>query len=83
MKKILEEVVEVAKKKDQEGESDNKGKEKIEEEDIIHELDPPIYEYRFLKSIKALVGKYLEGIHFFSGNMDTKLVMELIEGMEI
>ena len=82
MKTKLEEVVEAIKKEDQEGESSDKGKENIIEEDIIPTLEPPLTEEPFLNAIKALGGKALEGIPLFSGKMDPKLVMEWIQGME-
>lgn len=82
MKTKLEEVDEVTKTKDKEGESSDSGKEKIDEEDIIPEPDPPLNEEPFLKAIKALVGKTLEQIPLFSGKMETETVMEWIEGME-
>ena len=82
MKIKLEEVFEETKKNDQDGETSDKGKGMFDKEEIILELDPPLNEEPFQKSIKALCGKCLEGIPLFSGNMETKLVMEWIEGIE-
>ena len=56
----LEEVVEVINNKDKEGGSSDRGKENIDEEDIILEIDPPLNEEPLLKAIKALGGKSLE-----------------------
>ena len=78
MRKRLDEV---AGKVTGEAESSSKG-EVVAEEDVIPEPDPPIQEEPFLKAIKALSGKALEGVPVFAGKMDTELVMEWIEGME-
>ena len=71
----MDEMVEAAKKKDVEEASSSKGKEQVAKEDIMTEGP-------FLKDIKELGGKDLEGIPLFSGKMDPKLVMEWIEGMK-
>ena len=52
MKEKLEEVVETTKKKDYEGESSDKGKEKIAKEYIIPTPNPLLIEEPFLKAIK-------------------------------
>ena len=64
MKTKLEEVAKVAKKKDQDGETSDRGKGKVDEGDINLEPDPPLTEEPFLKAIKALARNYLEGIPF-------------------
>ena len=87
--RLLEEIIELMRKRLEEvvgkvigeAESSKKGKV-IVEEDVIPKLDPPIQEEPFLKAIKALSGKALEGVPIFAGKMDTELVMEWIEGME-
>ena len=87
--RLLEESLELMKKRLEEvagkvtgvAESLEKGKA-IAEEDVIPEPNPPIQEELFLKAIKALSGKALEGVPVFAGKMDTELVMEWIEGME-
>ena len=81
MKAKLEEVKKETKKKDGEEASRSKGKEQVVE-DVIPNLDPPLTEEPFLKAIKALGGKSLEGIPLFNGKMNLELVMEQIEGME-
>lgn len=60
---------------------DEKGKE-VNEDEYIPELDPLMQEEPFINAIMALGGKALEGIPLFTGKMDSKLVMEWIEGME-
>ena len=82
MKKKLEEVAKAAKKNHKEGESSDKGKEKITKEDNIPNTDPPLNEEPFLKAIKALGGKSLEGIPLFSGKMDTNTMMGSTERIE-
>ena len=82
MKAKLEEVVNATMKKNHEGESSDKGKEKIAEEDIIPTPYPPLIEEPFLKEIKVAGGKSLEGIPLYSGKMDPKLVIEWIKGIE-
>ena len=52
------------------------------EEDVIPTPDAPLIEESFLKAIKALGGKALEGIPLLSWKMDPELAMEWIEGME-
>ena len=87
--RLLEETLEVMKKQLEdiadkvtgEAESSNKGKA-IAEEDVIPEPDPPMPEEPFLKAIKALGGKALDGVPVLAGKMDSELVMEWIEGME-
>ena len=74
MKLKLEEVVDATKKKEEEGSKD-KGKV-IEKEDVIPELDPTLNEEPFLKAIKALGGKAMEGVPLFSGKMDIDGVMD-------
>lgn len=82
MKHKLEEVADTASKmKVQLGEDKDKGKNQIEE-DIELEPNPPLVEEPFLKVLKALSGKAIEGIPMFTGRMDAELVMEWIEGME-
>lgn len=76
MKTKLEEVVEATKNKDEEGGRSEKGKAKVHEEYIIFEPNPPLNEEPFLKAIKALEGKALEGIPLFNGKMDIDIVME-------
>ena len=51
-----------------------KGKEVVEE-DVVPEPNPILNEEPFLKAIKALGGKYLEGVPIFSGKMDIDVVM--------
>ena len=87
--RLLEETLELMRKRLDEvagkvtGEAKSSSKEEVVvEEDVIPELDPPIQEEPFLKAIKALSGKALEGVTVFAGKMDTELVMEWIEGME-
>ena len=74
MKTNLEELIEAAKNKVKEGESSDRGKAKIDEDDIIPEPNPPLNEEPFLKAIKALQGKSLEGMSLFSGKMDTDTI---------
>ena len=74
MKKDLEEV---ASKVTGVAESSEKGKA-IAKEDVVLELDPSIQEEPFLKAIKALSGKALEGVPVFACKMDIELVMEWI-----
>ena len=45
-------------------------------------LDLVLLEENFLKAIKVINNKSLEGIPLFSGKMDPNLIMEWIEGME-
>lgn len=52
------------------------------EEDIVPKLDAIFLEEPFLKEIKALGGKALEGVPLFSGKMDIDLVRDWLEGME-
>ena len=80
MKLKLEEVVDATKKKEEEGSKD-KGKV-IEKEDVIPELDPTLNEEPFSKAIKALGGKFLEGVPLLSGKMDIDAVMDWVDGME-
>ena len=62
-------------------EKENKQKDtKLEEETTT--LDPILLEDPFLKAIKEINSKALEGIPLFSGKMDLDLIMEWIEGME-
>ena len=56
--------------------------EEVAEEDKVPEPDPIFEEEPFLKALKALSGKGLEGIPLFSGKMDPDLVMDWIDGME-
>lgn len=56
--------------------------EEVAEEDKTPEPDPVLKEEPFLKALKALSGKALEGIPLFSGKMEPDLVMDWIEGME-
>ena len=72
----MEELVEVAKKK-QEEEDNAKGKVVVEE-DFVPELNPILQEEPFLKAIKYLGGKAFEGVPLFSGNMDIDAVMDWI-----
>ena len=82
MKDKLDEVVETAGKMKEKLEiNEEKGKEE-NEEDYVPEPDPPLQEEPFIKAIKALGGKSLEGIPLFTGKMNSELVMEWIEGME-
>ena len=62
-------------------EADVKGKV-VAEEDIIPEPDPVLQEEPFLKALKAMSGKSLEGVPLFSGKMEPELIMEWIEGLE-
>ena len=86
MKNKLDEVVEATdkvKEKLDGGEDKEKDKKKlVDEDDFIPELDPPVQEEPFLKAIKALSGKILEGVPLSSGKMDIGLVIEWIKGME-
>ena len=79
VKQKLDAVVMEARKREEE--EDGKGK-KVAEEDIIPEPDPILQEEPFLKAIKALGGKALEGVPLFSGKMDIDAVMDWLEGME-
>jgi hypothetical protein len=45
-------------------------------------LEPIILEEPFMKALKTINSKALEGIPLFSGKMDLDLIMEWIEGME-
>jgi hypothetical protein len=54
----------------------------VAEEDIVLEPDPILQQEPFLKAIKALGGKGLEGVPHFSGKMDIDAVMDWLEGME-
>lgn len=82
LEESLEELFEEAKNKDEEIGSSEKQKAKVNEEDIIPEPYPPLNEEPFLKAIKALGEKLIEGIPFFNGKMYMNIVMEWIEGME-
>ena len=53
---------------------------RLEEETLTP--DPILPEETFLKAIKAINRKGLEGIPLFSGKPDPNLIMEWIEGME-
>lgn len=44
--------------------------------------DPVIENQPFLKALKAMSGRTLEGVPLFSGKMDPEVVMEWIEGLE-
>lgn len=44
--------------------------------------DPVIENEPFLKALKAMSGRTLEGVPLFSGKMDPEVVMEWIEGLE-
>ena len=79
VKQKLDAVVMEARKREEE--EDGKGK-KVAEEDIIPEPNPILQEEPFLKAIKALGGKALEGVPLFSGKMDIDAVMDWLEGME-
>ena len=79
VKQKLDAVAKEARKREEE--EDGKGK-KVAEEDIIPEPDPILQEEPFLKAIKALGGKALEGVPLFSGKMDIDAVMDWLEGME-
>lgn len=70
IKQKLEKVVEIARKMKEPLEVDkDKGKSQVEEE-IEPKLYPPSVEEPFLKSLKALSGKALEGIPMFTGRID-------------
>ena len=79
MKVKLDAVFDATKKREEEG--NEKGK-KVAEEDVVSSLDPLLNEEPFLKSIKALGGKYFEGVPLFSVNLDIDVVMDWIDGME-
>ena len=66
---------------DQKEEKEAKEKD-IELEEETPTLDPVLPEEPFLREIKAINSKALEGIPLFSGKMDLDLIMEWIEGME-
>lgn len=51
-------------------------------EDEIPLPDPVIENEPFLKALKAMSGRTLEGVPLFSGKMDLEVVMEWIEGLE-
>ena len=72
-------VSEEAKKRDEE--EGGKGN-KVVEEDIVLELDPILQEEHFLKAVKALSDKALEGMPLFTGKMDLDVVLDWIEGVE-
>ena len=89
-KKVLEEsLVEVKLELDafakeakwEEDEEFEKGKE-VAEEDVVPKPNPVLNEETFLKAIKALGGKYLEGVPLFSGKMDIDAGMDWIDNME-
>ena len=80
MKLTVKEVADAAKKKEGEWSKD-KGKV-IEEEDVITKPDGTLNEEPFLKAIKPLRGKALEGVPLFSGKMDIDAVMDWVDGME-
>ena len=75
----MDTVTKEATKRDEE--EDGKGK-KVEEENIVRKLDPILKEEPFLKVIKELGGKALEGIPLFKGKMDLDFILDWIEGME-
>lgn len=52
----------------------------IEDETPI--LDPVIENEPFLKALKAMSARTLEGVPLFSGKKDPKVVLEWIEGLE-
>ena len=82
MRQKLEEVAETTEQvKEKLEESEDKGKA-IDEEDVEPEPDPSMQEEPFLKALKTISGKSLEGIPLFIGKMDLELVMEWIEGIE-
>ena len=66
---------------EQKEEQEAKEKE-IELEEDSRTLDFAILEGPFLKALKAINSKALEGIPLFSGKMDLDLIMDWIEGME-
>ena len=86
MRKKLDEVVEATDKvKENLDVSEDKEKDMknvTDEDEIILEPNPLVQEEPFLKYIKSLSGKALEGVPLFSSKMDTKLIIEWIEGME-
>lgn len=63
------------------GNIDEKGK-MLAIEDEVPAPDPIIDQEPFLKALKAMSGKSLEGVPLFSGKMEAESVMEWIEGME-
>lgn len=71
----------VKDKIEQKEEKDAKEKD-IELEEETPTLDPIFPEEPFLKVIKVINCKALEGIPLFSGKVDPNLIMEWIEGME-
>ena len=82
MKNKLDEVAKTTNNvKEKLNDSEDKGKI-VDWEDDILEPNPHLHEEPFLKAIKALGDKVLEGISLFSGNMEHKLVIECIEGIE-
>lgn len=71
--------VDVARRKEEE--EYERGKEVVEE-DVVPGPDPVLNEDPFLKDIKVLGGKYLEGVPLFSGNMDIDAFMDWLDGTE-
>ena len=75
MKNTLEEVMEETDKvKEKLDIKDDKDKDKgkaIHGDDVIAQIDPLVVEEPFLKTIKDLSGKALEGVPLFSGKMAT------------
>lgn len=63
------------------GKIDEKGK-MLAIEDKVPVRDPVIDQEPFLKALKEMSGKSLEGVPLFSGKMEVELVMEWIEGIE-
>ena len=75
----LDAFVEAARRKEEQ--ESKRGKE-IAKEEVVPEPDPILNEEPFLKAIKALGGKALEGVPLFNGKMDIDAVMDWIDGME-
>ena len=75
----MDAVAEEARKRDEE--EDGKGK-KVVKENIVPKPDPILKKEPFLKAIKVLSGKSLEGMPLFIGKMDLDVVLDWIEDME-
>lgn len=78
---VQDKVDRVKDKMEQKEEQEAKEKE-IELEEEAPTPDPVIPEEPFLKALKAINSKALEGIPLFSGKMDPDLIMDWIGGME-
>lgn len=77
----VDDKTEEVKDKIEEKNKEDKNKEVLIE-DEVSKPDPLLIEEPFLKALKALSGKALEGIPIFSGKMEPGVVLDWIEGLE-